>query len=111
MRPTPEVRGAISSKIQGHHRPIAASKLVNWVTLPEKVDEIPPFHESHLPRERADALPPYRSMDYSTPLSGRCVSYLTLLEASAQPGDLGLIGRHGARGLAMGPVAGERICD
>jgi hypothetical protein len=106
MRPTPEVRGAISSKIQGHHRPIDASKLVNWITLPEKVDEIPPFHDSHLHRERADAQPPYRSMDYSTPLSGRCVRYLTLLEPSAQTGVRGLIGRQGARGLAMGPAAG-----
>jgi hypothetical protein len=57
MRPTPKAGGAISSKIQGHHRPIDASKLVNRVTLPEKVDEIPPFHDSHLPREHADAPP------------------------------------------------------
>jgi hypothetical protein len=70
MRPTPEAGGAISSKIQGHHRPIDASKLVNPVTLPEKVDEIPPFHNSHLPRDHADALPPYQSMDYSIALSG-----------------------------------------
>ena len=52
MRPTPEVGGAISSKIQGHHRPTDASKLVKRVTLPEKVDEIPPFHGFHLSRER-----------------------------------------------------------
>ena len=37
-----------------------ASKLVKRVTLPEEVDEIPPFHDSHLSRERADALPPTR---------------------------------------------------
>jgi hypothetical protein len=57
MRPTPDVRGAIFLRISGHYRPIAASKLVNRVTMPEKVDEIPPSHDCHQTRENADAHP------------------------------------------------------
>jgi hypothetical protein len=106
MRPTPEVGGAISSKIQGHHRPTDASKWVKRVTLPEKVDEIPPFHDfSPVPRTPRTPCP-YRSMDYSTPLSG--IVWLTSHSSrhALNRQNLGLIGRHGATSVGQGASSG-----
>jgi hypothetical protein len=79
MRPTPDVRGAIFLRISGHYRPIAASKLVNRVTLPEKVDEIPPSHDCHQ-TARTRASTPLPKYHYSTLLSRRCVNRFTLLK-------------------------------
>src|SRR5262245_59192358 len=53
----PNVWGAISLSIPGHHRLIDNSKFVNRVTLPEKVHQFPQSHSCHPRRDRAETSP------------------------------------------------------